>query len=131
VAADGTDVTIFALGPLVSEALWARELAAATGVSVRVVNMSSIRPVDAAGVARLAASSGRVITVEEHTLHGGVGSLVAEIVAEGGLRVRMTRLGIPEGEFAKAGPRAQIRRHYGIDARGIHTAVLRITGGEV
>jgi transketolase len=130
VAAEGTDVIVFALGSLVPEALLAREWAAATGVSVSVVNMSSIRPIDAESVARQAALSGRVVTVEEHSLHGGIGSLVAETLAERGLSVRMARLGIPEGEFAKAGPRAEIRQYYGIDARGIQRAVLRIAGRE-
>jgi transketolase len=128
IAADGTDVTVFALGSLVHEALQAREWAAAAGVSTCVVNMSSVRPVDTEHIARLATRSGRVVTVEEHSVHGGIGSLVAETLAERGLSVRFARLGIPEGEFAKAGPRAQIRAHYGIDAQGIQRAVLGVAG---
>jgi transketolase len=64
-----------------------------------------------------------VITVEEHSLHGGIGSIVAETMAEHGVRSRLVRLGIPEGKFAKAGPRAALRRYYGIDAAGITAAV--------
>jgi transketolase len=129
--AEGTDVTVFALGSLVSEALLARDRAAGAGVSVSVVNLSSVRPVDAESIASRAAATGRVITVEEHSLHGGIGSLVAESLAERGVGISLVRLGIPEGVFAKSGPRAEIRRHYGIDAQGIEQAVLRIVGREV
>lgn len=126
--AEGTDVTVFALGPLAAEALRARERAAAAGVSTAVVSLSSVRPVDAEGIAARAEASGRVVTVEEHSRHGGIGSLVAETLADRGLAVPLVRLGIPEGEVAVPGPRAQIRRHYGLDAEGIAEAVLRIAG---
>lgn len=130
VLAEGSDVTIFALGSLVHEALLARERAAAAGVSVSVVSLPSLRPLDAERVAALASATGRVITVEEHSLHGGIGSLVAESLAARGAAPRLLGLGIPEGQFAKAGPRDQIRRHYGIDAEGIGRAVLRLVGRE-
>ncbi|HUJ73771.1 MAG TPA: transketolase C-terminal domain-containing protein, partial [bacterium] len=109
-------------------ALAARERAVERGVRAAVVNVSSIRPVDADGLARRAAAAGRVITVEEHSVHGGLGSLVAETLAERGVAVPLVRLGFPEGQFVKAGPRAAIRAHYRIDADGILVALLRITG---
>ena len=128
VIAPGRDVTVFALGPLVTEALRARDQAAARGVSVAIVNLSSIRPLDLDAVASHAAATGRILTVEEHSLHGGIGSVVAETIAERGLLVRLRRLGIPEGQFAKTGPRAEIRRYYGLDAQGIEEAALGLAG---
>jgi transketolase len=124
--AEGADVTVFALGPMVAEALAARDRARSRGVDVAVVNVSSIRPVDAEAIARLAMTAGRVLTVEEHSLHGGLGSLVAEVLADRGRAVRLTRLGFPEGQFVTAGPRARIRAHYGIDEEGILAAILRL-----
>lgn len=125
-AAEGTEVTVFALGPMVAEALEARTRAREQGVDAAVVNVSSLRPVDAEEIARRAAATGRVLTVEEHSRHGGLGSLVAEILADRGLAVRLVRLGFPEGQFVTPGPRAQIRRHYGIDQEGILAAILRL-----
>ncbi len=126
VLVEGGDLTIFALGSVVYEALAARDELARDGVKATVVNVSSLRPVDGAEIRRRACATGRVVTVEEHSVNGGVGSLVAECVAEAGCAVRFERLGIPEGQFAKAGPRADIRRYYGIDAEGISRAARRV-----
>jgi transketolase len=119
---EGRDVTMFAVGSVVCEAAAASETLAAEGISVHLVNVPSIRPLDRDAVASAAGRTGRVVTVEEHSLHGGLGSLVCEIAAERGMGIRVRRLGIPEGSFAKAGPRAELRRFYGIDAAGIAAA---------
>jgi len=128
VVAEGADVSVFALGPLVAEALTARERVAEAGVKAAVVNVSSIRPVDRDAIALRAAATGRMVTVEEHSRHGGIGSLVAETLADHGIAATLVRLGIPDGSFATPGPRAQIRSHYGLDAEGIARAILRVTG---
>ncbi len=96
------------------------------GVQATVVNVSSVRPTDAAEICRLARATGRAVTVEEHSVNGGLGSLVAESLVEGRCAVPFMRLGIPDGQFAKAGPRAEIRRYYGIDAAGIVQAARRL-----
>jgi transketolase len=120
---EGGGVTLFAVGSVVYEAAAAADELRGEGITVHLVNVPSIRPLDRDAVAAAAARTGRVVTVEEHSLHGGLGSLVCEIVAERGLGIRVNRLGIPEGSFAKAGPRAELRRFYGIDATGIAAAV--------
>ena len=61
----------------------------------------------------------KVITVEEHSLHGGLGSLISEIIAEESLGAKLIRLGITQGQFSKAGPRGEIRAFYKIDKNGI------------
>ena len=126
---EGGDVTVFAVGSVVFEAAAAAEALTADGISVHLVNLPSIRPLDRDAVAAAAARTGRVVTVEEHSLHGGIGSLVCEIIAERGMGIRVSRLGIPEGSFAKAGPRADLRRFYGIDAAGIAAAAREAARG--
>jgi len=128
---EGGDATVFAVGSVVFEAAAAAEVLAADGISVYLVNVPSIRPLDRDAVAAAAARTGRVVTVEEHSLHGGIGSLVCEIAAERGMGIRVSRLGIPEGSFAKAGPRAELRRFYGIDAAGIEAGVRAVLRGAV
>jgi len=67
--------------------------------------------------------------VEEHSLHGGLGSLVSDIIAGEQLPVRIMRLGLKKGEFSKAGPRAEIRAYYRIDQTGIVNSVEKLIGG--
>jgi transketolase len=71
----------------------------------------------------------KVITVEEHSLHGGLGSLICEIIAEQGLDAKLVRLGITQGHFAKAGPRGQIRAFYKIDKNGILETAEKLLNG--
>lgn len=134
---EGADLAIFATGPLTHEAAAAAKLLAGAGIAASVYNCPSLRPFDGkAAAAAVAACGGRALTVEEHSVHGGLGSLLAEALAENatdatvsancGAGCRLKRLGIPEGEFSVAGPRAAIRAHYGLDAAGIarHAAEL-------
>jgi len=69
-------------------------------ISAEVVNVSSIRPLDREGIIKSVPKTGRALTVEEHVIHGGGGSLVSEIVAEEGLCCRVKRIGFMEGKFA-------------------------------
>ena len=92
------------------------------GIIAEVVNLSSIRPLDRQGIIQSPRKTGLALTVEEHSLHGGPGSLVSEITAEEGLPCRVKRLGFAEGHFPMTGPRSEMRAHAGIDARGIADA---------
>ncbi len=123
---EGGDVTIAAVGSVVCEAAAAARELEAAGIGVDLLNVPCLRPFDPARLLASARRTGRVITAEEHSLHGGLGSLVAETIAEAGLSVRLRRLGIPEGQFSKAGPRAQIRAYYGIDSAGIAGAAREL-----
>jgi transketolase len=122
----GDDVTIAAVGSVTCEAVAAADELAAAGIHADVLNISSIRPLDKAGIVASLHKTGKVVTVEEHSQHGGIGSLVAEIIADERLDVACVRLGITEGQFAKAGPRADIRAYYGIDKHGILEAAKQI-----
>jgi len=115
----GDDVSIFAMGSVVHEAYAAAQALKADSINAEVVNVSSIRPVDKKKIIYSIQKTKNVITVEEHSLHGGLGSLISEIIAEEALVARLVRLGITQGHFAKAGPREQIRAFYKIDKNGI------------
>jgi transketolase len=123
----GEDISIFAMGSTVHEAYAAGNILRDERISAEVVNVSSIRPLDRKGIIESVGKTGHALTVEEHSIHGGVGSLVAEIVAEEGLCCRLKRLGFPEGQFAIPGPRDEMRAHINIDAEGIVKAALAIT----
>ncbi|MCC7009655.1 MAG: transketolase family protein [Acidobacteria bacterium] len=116
---DGTDLTIVAAGVTVTEALEAAALLDREGISAAVLNLSTIRPIDRERVVD-AARRGPIVTVEEHTVHGGLGSAVAEVVVESH-PTRMRMLGVP-GVFAPTGSPAFLLQHFGLDAAGIREA---------
>ncbi len=89
----GSDVAVLACGPTVQEALRAAERAHAQGVSVRVVSMSSLKPLDEAAVLAAASETRRIVTVEDHSVIGGLGSAVAEVIAQSGRACALRRLG--------------------------------------
>jgi transketolase len=115
----GADITIAAVGSVVYEAVEAAQELKAASIAAEVLNISSIRPLEKAHIIESLRKTKKVVTVEEHSLHGGIGSLIAEIIADEGLEVQYKRLGIPEGQFSKAGPRSEIRAYYNIDTQGI------------
>ncbi len=114
---EGGDLTIIATGAEVRPALDAAEMLAAEGIEARVVDMHTIKPLDAAEVRAAAAETGAILTVEEHNVIGGLGSAVAEVLVDCP-RVPFKRHGI-EDEFAPVGPPAGLYAHYKLDADGI------------
>jgi transketolase len=124
VLVEGKDLTLCAIGSVVHEAVAAAAELKTAGVDAGVISVPSLRPLDRTALAALLAKTKKVITVEEHSVAGGLGSTVAEILAEGGIPSRLKRLGITEGKFAVSGPRDKIRAHYGIDKTGIVAAGL-------
>lgn len=100
---EGSDVTIIASGVCVANALQAAEVLAAEGVSARVLNMHTVKPVDAEAVLRAAEETGAVVTAENHSVIGGLGSAVAEVLAEG-RPVPLERVGVKDhfGQVGKA-----------------------------
>ena len=115
----GKDISIYAMGSVVCEAFEAGLELKNHHIDAEVVNISSIRPLNKQSIIDSIQKTKKIITVEEHTTHGGIGSIIAEIIAEEGLNVKLVRLGITEGEFAKAGPIKMIREYYKIDSKGI------------
>ncbi|MGP4014318.1 transketolase family protein [Saccharopolyspora sp. 5N708] len=115
---DGADLTIIATGSEVHPALGAAELLAAQGVSTRVVDMWTISPLDRDAVLDAANATGAILTVEEGNVTGGLGTAVAEVLFEAGVRVAFRRHGVPD-EHVPVGPPAGLYAHYRLDAPGI------------
>lgn len=118
---EGSDVAILATGASVTQALRAHDLLKAEGVSARVLNMHSIKPIDREAIRKAAEEIGRLVTVEEHFVAGGLGGAVAEILSELGAG-RLLRLGLQDEFVMEVAPYPDILRLVGIDAASIAQA---------
>ena len=114
---EGCDATIIACGEMVRGALDAALALEQAGISCRVLDMHTIKPLDEAAIVAAARETGAVVTVEEHSVHGGLGAAVAEVLVQT-CPVPMRILGVPD-EPAIPGKSAEVFRHYGLDADGI------------
>ena len=114
---EGTDVTLIGTGIMVSKAMEAAELLAAEGISAAVVNISTIKPLDAELIIAQAQKTGAVVTCEEHTICGGLGSAVAEVLVEN-CPVPMARVGV-EDKFGESGLPDELLEKYGLSASNI------------
>ncbi len=119
---DGTDVTVIACGSPVLAAVAAAERAARDGISVRVLDMHTVKPLDEAAVLRALADTRRIVTVEDHGITGGLGSAVAEVVAGSGKGCALRRLGHPD-RFGGMGIPEDLVHQAGIDEDGILAAI--------
>jgi transketolase len=126
---DGHDVTLIACGTMVGRALQAAAALADKGVEARVLNMSSVRPLDTEAVLAAATETGAIVTAEEHTIYGGLGSAVAEVVVTE-RPVPMRILGVP-GVFAPTGSATWLLDHFGLNVQGICDAALELVGQRV
>ena len=121
----GSDVTLIATGGRVAAALEAHANLARRGVSARVVNMHTLKPLDREAVVRAAEETGRVVTVEEHSILGGLGGAVAEVMAERGVG-RLQRVGVRDVFCTEIAPYPELLRIHGLDASGIEAAVEKV-----
>ena len=115
---DGTDVTVIACGLLVHKAMEAAEILSKKGISVRVVDMYSIKPIDKDLILKCATETGAIVTAEEHNIYGGLGGAVAEVLAWGGAGVPTEFVGIQD-TFTESGPYEELLAKYGVDANGV------------
>ena len=122
----GRDVTIMATGGPVFHAVEAAAALKSGGVDAGVVNVHTLKPIDADAIIRYADTVGRIVTVEDHNIIGGLGSAVAEVLAEHG-RGRLTRHGLPD-LFGESGSPADLYRKYRLDAPGIAEVVQEALG---
>lgn len=116
---EGDSLALVATGSTVHEIVDAAALLADSGIQATVVSVPSIRPCDTQALLAAVKGCKAVITVEEHNINGGLGSLVAEVLAEAGTGAVLKRLGIPDGEYAAAADRGWMRQHHGFDAESI------------
>ena len=121
---EGKDISIIACGPMVKKALDAASQLEATGVDARVVNMSTIKPLDVETVLACARETRGIITVEDHSIYGGLGSAVAELVVEN-YPVKMKLIGVNDS-FGMSGSCQDLYRHYGLTSERIVNEALGI-----
>jgi len=117
---DGGDVTLIGTGPMVAVACSAADLLAQRGIAARVIDMHTIKPLDHDVVMRAARETGAIVTVEEHNIHGGLGSAVCAAVAESE-PAPVTRCGIPD-RFGESGAYTEILARAGLDAEHVAAA---------
>ena len=122
----GRDLSIIAAGICVNEALAAAEILALEGIDVSVVDMASIKPLDEALILDQASKTGRIMTVENHSVIGGLGSAVAEVLADAGIGLPFKRIGIPD-RFCEGGTTPFLIKKFGLDRDAITTAAKEIT----
>ena len=114
---DGTDVTIIACGELVGDAKAAAEELSGKGISARVLDMYCVKPIDKDAIIKAAKETKLIVTVEEHTMYGGMGSMVAQITAANA-PVKVVNLTLPDAPVV-TGKSREIFKYYGLDAEGI------------
>ncbi len=124
---DGRDVTVIATGITVAAAVEAAQVLAGAGVDVRVLDAVYLKPFDTDAVLDAARQTQGILTVEEHTVLGGLGGAVAEVLAEAGIRTRFRRHGLGE-DYALIAPPTHLWRHYGLSAEGIVRQLCGLLG---
>jgi transketolase len=118
---DGTDIVIFANGVCVAEAMGAADLLAADGISAAVVNVHTVKPIDKDTILEFAKKTGRVFTAEEHSVIGGLGSAVCDVLSEN-YPVKVTKIGVYD-RFGKSGPAGALMKEFQLDAEGIYKQI--------
>lgn len=118
---EGKDVTIVASGLTVSTSLEAAEMLAQEGIDAKVINMHTIKPIDEEAIIKAAKETGKIVTVEEHSVIGGLGSAVCDVLAEN-YPVKVKKVGIND-RYGESGPAVELVAKYGLDGMGIYKTV--------
>ena len=117
VLSDGKDVTIVATGLMVSEAMKAKDMLAEEGISARVINICTIKPIDTELLCKASKETGAIVTAEEHSIYGGLGSAVCEAVCETS-PCPVVRVGVMD-TYGSSGPAKEVLEYYGLTAKNI------------
>lgn len=120
---EGGDLTVFVTGSVISEVLDAAELLSAEGLEAAIVNVHTLKPVDRQSVIGAAGTGKPILTVEEHNVEGGLGSIVADILAGLGAGVRFRKIGLRDRFATGYGTITEVRRMNTLDAEGIRAAI--------
>jgi len=122
---EGRDLTLIATGGMLPTAVAAAEQLDQSGHAARVLSMHTLKPLDTQAVLLAARETGTIVTLEEHSIIGGLGGAVAETLCEAGLgNVRFQRIGLPSAFTKEVGDQEYLRRHYGLD---VESVVRRVT----
>ncbi len=123
---EGSDITVIATGLMVNEALIAHEQLKSEGINARIINIHTIKPIDRDIIIKAAKETGKIVTVEEHSIYGGLGSAVAEVVCEE-CPVPVHRIGVNDC-FGESGPATELLVKYGLSADNIVKKVKAVLG---
>ena len=115
---EGKDVSVFATGLCVNEAREAEKLLAADGIDAEIINIHTIKPLDEKLVLASAAKTGKVVTIEEHSVIGGLGSALCDVLSEK-QPTKVMKIGIND-VFGESGPALELIRKYGLEAQRIY-----------
>lgn len=118
---EGTDVTVFATGLCVNETIEAEKMLSADGISAEIINIHTIKPIDRNLIIGSAVKTGKVVTVEEHSVIGGLGSAVCDVLSEEA-PTKVMKIGIND-VFGESGPALELIQKYGLDAKSIYQKV--------
>jgi transketolase len=121
---DGSDVTIIGTGIMVQEALKAQEELKKQGISARLVNLHTVKPIDKEEIIKAARDTGAIVTAEEHTVVGGMGGAVSEVLVEN-CPVPMRMVGIKD-RFGESGDALELMKYFGLSAEGVVKAALEV-----
>ena len=121
---EGSDVTIVAVGPTLPDAMKAAEILAPKGVSARVLNMHTVKPADREAILAAANQTRLIVTIEEHTVIGGLGGAVGDVLAEAGAGTPLKRLGLQDVFACMVGRYEDVRERFGISAEAVVEAVM-------
>lgn len=117
---EGNDITIITTGGILEEALKAASILAESGIEVRLVSIHTLKPIDSEEIVRAALETGGIVTLEEHTIHGGLGGAVAEALLDAGaMPKKFYRLGLRAGFSSIVGTQAYLRKRYELDAGAV------------
>ena len=124
---EGDDCTVIFCGPIGYEAQKAVEAARAKGINCRLISMHTIKPIDREAIVKAAKETGKIITVEEHNLSGGLGSAVAEVLMDEGCNnVKMKRIALPDVNVHEVGSQQWLREYYHLTAPYIEEEIYNI-----
>jgi transketolase len=123
----GSDITLIATGGMLYNTVQAAEQLAQQDVQARVLSMHTLKPLDIEAVLVATGETNAIMTIEEHSIIGGLGSAVAEVLAEAGSQnITFKRLGIPDAFCSQVGGQEYLRRVYGLDSGAICRAALEL-----
>ncbi len=123
---EGTDATVIAAGPVIRLALEAAERLSRDGIQMRVLNMHTIKPIDQEAILQAAAQTRGIVTLEEHSIIGGLGSAVAEVLAEAGTGIPFLRIGIRDTFCYGVGSQEYHFKQQGLTVEAITEAVMKL-----
>jgi transketolase len=126
----GIDVTLIAMGSMLGTAILASKRLHEDGIVVRVLSMHTVKPIDSNAILRAAKETNVIITVEEHSIIGGLGSTVAEVLADNNVHCKLKRMGIPDEFCDRAYSWEQLRKMYHLTVEDIVGEVVKLKNGK-